>query len=177
MNDVVHEQLECMQTGIRRIAEQIPAMPLDDVLLMRLMMLAGLGVSDELESRLRPHRLTESEFRTLLTLFGSPGGNAFPSELCRFTSQKPTNMTRITNDLVKHGLVNRRPCEHDRRRVELHITAAGRNLARTLLPDLFEPVQVALTGFSEHEKRQLQTMLRRIIVNLGQLPDACGDTP
>ncbi len=177
MNQAATDPLECMQAGIRRLAEQVPTLPAEDVVLMRLLMLAGLGVGEELELHLRPHRLNESEFRTLLILFSSPDGSAFPSELCQYASQKPTNMTRITNHLVKNGLVTRQPCKQDRRRVVLRITAAGRALASRLLPQLFLPVETALAGFSAPEKQQLQRMLHRIIVNLGQLSDVRGAPP
>lgn len=172
----VDDCLECMQTGIRRLAEQVPALPEDDVLLMRLLMLGGMAAGDELEVLLRPYQLGESEFRTLLILFSSPQGSAFPGELCQYATQKPTNMTRITNSLVQRGLVTRMPCREDRRRVVLRITAQGRRLARKLLPMLLAPIQAVLGNFSDHDKRELKRMLHNITVNLGRLADARGET-
>lgn len=171
MNQVIAERLECMQAGIQRLAERVPGLPGHDVALIRLVMLGGRGIGDELEAWLRPHRLGESEFRTLLLLFSSPDGSAFPGELCRYAAEKPTNMTRITHELVKRGLVMRKPYEADRRRVLLCITSRGRDLSGRLLPMLFEPVRTALAGFSPREKSELTRMLWKLMINLGQLSD------
>ncbi len=167
--------LESMQAGIERVAERMPAMPRDDILLVRLLMMSGNAVATELENLLRPHGLNESEFRTLVILFGSPDGSASPGELCQFATQKPTNMTRITNDLLQRGLVTRRPSERDRRRVVLSITESGRRFARRLLPQLFVPVSATLADFSEQEKAELRRLLTKLVHGFDSLADARGD--
>lgn len=163
--------LESMHAGIDRVADRMPAMPRDDVQLIRLLMLGGSAVTGELEDLLRPHGLNESEFRTLVILFSSPDGRAFPGELCQFATQKPTNMTRITNGLVKRGLITRMPSEEDRRRVVLSITGQGRRFARKLLPLLFAPVTATLAGFTRKEKCELRRLLTKLVHNLDLLLD------
>lgn len=169
--------LDFMRTGIERMAERMPSMPGHDVLLVRLLMMSGNTVADELENLLRPHGLNESEFRTLVILFSSPDGSAFPSELCQFATQKPTNMTRITNDLVERGLITRMPSEQDRRRVVLSITEQGRQFARRLLPILFPSVSALLADFSDEEKGELGRLLTKLVHNLDNLLETRGATP
>lgn len=161
--------LDFMRTGIERVAARMPSMPGNDVLLVRLLMMSGNVVADELENLLRPHGLNESEFRTLVILFSSPNGSAFPSELCQLATQKPTNMTRITNDLVERGLITRMPSEQDRRRVVLSITEQGRQFARQLLPILFPSVSAVLTGFTAQEKSELTRLLTKLVDNVDNL--------
>ncbi|HET7267242.1 MAG TPA: MarR family transcriptional regulator [Oleiagrimonas sp.] len=163
-----------MQTGIQRVAESIPAMSQTDVVLVRLLMMSGVVVNDELEYLLRPHRLNESEFRTLAILFSSPDGRAYPGELCQYATQKPTNMTRIIDTLVERDLVTRSRSAQDRRRVVLQITPQGRRFTRQLLPMLFPYVDATFKGFSADEKQQLDRLLRKLIHNLDSMLAARG---
>lgn len=166
------EQLQSMRAGIDRIKDVVPGMPVLPVLLTRMLMTSGLLVTGELERALRPFGLSESDFRTLIMIFASPDGRAFPSELCQFASQKPTNMTRIVDGLVRQGLVTRTPSAEDRRRIILHITRSGRELAARILPQLFPHVRELFAGFSERECRQFETLLQKLINNLSAtLPD------
>jgi MarR family transcriptional repressor of emrRAB len=164
--------IELIDEGAQRVRESVVDLPLREATLARMLLLSGDGVRRSLEQSLKPHQLNDSEFQTLMILYSSPDGCSTPGELCDYTSQGATNMTRITNMLVKRGLITRRASEHDRRRVQLQITASGRRLVRTMLPSLFPNLAVMFDGFSDHDKRTLDRLLRRLAGNLDQL-----DTP
>lgn len=161
--------IDKMDEGIGHIGLAFPDMPIPQALIARLLLLVGGTLQGELEHSLKPHKLNDSDFLTLMILFSSPDGSSSPSELCEYTSQGPTNMTRIANALVKRKLITRGTSEADRRRVLLTITAEGRRFVRKLLPPLFPRVDAAFAGFSPSELRSLGRLLRKLAGNLDQL--------
>lgn len=160
-----------MDEGIGRLSAALPGMPSEDAKLSRLMMLAGGGLQEHLGRTLKPHRLNHSEFLTLMVLYSAPDGSSTPGELCEYTSQGATNMTRIGDALVKRGLILRAASPEDRRRVQIRITASGRRFVQKMLPTLFPRVSAMFRGFSGTEKAQLSRLLRKLAHNLDQLDE------
>lgn len=158
-----------MDEGIARVSEIIPQMPAPEVRLCRLMLMLGGNIEEDLEFTLKPHKLNHSEFLTLMILYSQPDGSSTPGELCEFTTQGATNMTRIANALVKRGLITRGASEEDRRRVLIRITPPGRRFVQKMLPPMFPRVAIMFAGFSATDKRQLDRLLRKMGGNLDQL--------
>jgi MarR family transcriptional repressor of emrRAB len=160
--------IDMMDEGIERIIPLIPRLPVVEAKLSRLMLMVSGSVNDELEAGLKPYKLNHSEFLTLMFLYGRPESSSTPGELCEFTKQGATNMTRIGNMLVKRGLITRGGSDDDRRRVVMRITAAGKRLVLKMLPPLFPRLDTVFSGFSETEKKQLNRLLRKMADNLDQ---------
>jgi MarR family transcriptional regulator, negative regulator of the multidrug operon emrRAB len=161
--------IEMMDAGIERVTHIIPSLPATEATLARLMLMVGSGVEQELESNLKPHKLNHSEFLTLMILYSRPDGSSTPGELCEFTSQGATNMTRIGNALVKRGLITRAAAAQDRRSVSIRITPAGRRFMQKVLPPLFPRLDAMFTGFSATDRRHLNRLLRKLAQHLDQL--------
>ena len=168
------DYMQGIETGVTQVSRRMP-LPLQDVMLVRLVHLAAEGLTLRFLQVLRPYGLNESDFRVLMQLYSSPSGTAYPSELCAFVVQTPTNMTRIADALVNRKLVTRTPGAQDRRRIELHITPAGRRFVGKLLPKLFPILQTAFSDLDDGEKRLLQGLLQRVIAGADSesLPMAC----
>lgn len=160
-----------MDEGIERLSDALPDLPADKAKLSRLMLMVGNRLQEELEHTLKPHRLNHSEFLTLMILYSSPDGSSTPGELCDYTSQGATNMTRIGNALVARGLVVRSASEEDRRRVRIGITPDGRRFVQKLLPTLFPRLSAMFDGFGEGDRRQLGRLLRKLADNLDRLDE------
>lgn len=166
------ECLAHMDEGIGRVGEIFPDLPVQEVVLTRLLLLVGGNLLGELERDLKPHGLNESDFRTLMMIYSR--GSATPTELCEYAQQGATNMTRIANALVKAGLITRATSAEDRRRIVLSITTAGKRMVRKILPPLFPNVHGAFASLTANDKRTLDRLLRQIAVNLDSLtqPDS-----
>ncbi|EIM01290.1 MarR family transcriptional regulator [Rhodanobacter thiooxydans] len=164
--------ISMMDEGVDRVSRIIPQIPALEARLCRLMMMLGEDIEEELEFKLKPHKLNHSEFLTLMILYSRPDGSSTPGELCEYTSQGATNMTRIANALVKRGLIIRGGSEEDRRRVLIRITPAGRRFVQKMLPPIFPRVATMFTGFSDTDKRHLDRLLRKLAGNLDQLDES-----
>lgn len=158
-----------MSEGIGRVSQIIPQMPAAEARLCRLMLMVGNGLEEELEFKLKPHKLSHSDFLTLMILYSRPDGSSTPGELCEFATQGATNMTRIANVLVKRSLITRGTSAEDRRRVVIRISPAGRRFVQKMLPPMFPRVRAMFDGFSETDKRNLDRLLCKLARNLDQM--------
>jgi MarR family transcriptional repressor of emrRAB len=161
-----------MDEGIGRVGQVIPALPAAEARLTRLLLMVGATLDEAVERELRPNKINHSDFLTLMILYSRPDGSSTPGELCEYTSQGATNMTRIANALVKRGLITRGASKEDRRRVVIRITPAGRRFVQKLLPPLFPRVSAAFAGFSEVDKRSFSRLLRKLADNLDRMDEA-----
>ena len=168
------DKIKRLDEDLAELRKAVPDVPAD-VGLCRILLLIGERLQDELAHKLRPHKLNDSEFRTLIMLFSRPGGTSTPSEVCLFTALGVTNMTRIANALVKRGLITRGHSAEDRRQVVLQITPAGKHFVQKMLPNMVARLHLLFDGFSRSERSSLNRLLRKLAHNLSQLENAAGD--
>lgn len=158
--------VDALYEGVDRVAENIDGLPKCQVLLIRLLLLTGEALQRDVEAKLKPFDLNDSDFRTLMMLYSSQDGSSTPSELCALAEQKPTNMTRITNLLAKRGLITRSHATQDRRQIVLTITAEGRRFIRKLLPPMFPEVISKFACFSDTERKTFEHLLKKLALHL-----------
>jgi MarR family transcriptional regulator, negative regulator of the multidrug operon emrRAB len=170
------EHIKRLDEGFAGIRKAMPELS-EDAKLCRLVLMVAGRMQEEFERKLRPYKLNDSEFRTLVMLFARPDGSSTPGELCVFTSQGATNMTRIANALVKRGLIIRGPSAEDRRQVVMQITAAGRRFVQKMLPGMLPSLQLIYTGFTQTDRRHFSRLLRKLAANLSHLEHEAGDPP
>jgi len=162
---------------IRRLVGTDIELPLVETLVLRFVVLLGRELSMLLERTLRSHGLSETDFRTLLTLYSQPGGVAHPGELCASVARSPANMTRIADGLCERGLITRVPSAEDRRRTVLRITPAGEALVKELTPQSARRNQAILARVPEPQRAALLEQLRVLIAAMDEYEaacDACG---
>ena len=105
----------------------------------------GRLVERQLQELLRPTGLERSEFSVLASLLLAAGGQS-PTELSRTVVQTTSGMTKTVNRLEGRGLVERRQPADDARRVDVVLTADGRELAQSLLSGLVAEFSGPLVG-------------------------------
>lgn len=153
-------QLHMMEDNLRSLANLMPDVPARELLICRLIVHIGRELSVMCEQTLRPFGLIEAEFRVLSTIYTQPEGAAHPGELCVRASQSPANMSRISDALVKRGLITRVLSAADRRKMVLSITPRGESLVRDLLPKFWAPLQHLLKNVPATDQQQLVELLK-----------------
>lgn len=157
------DRLHAVDASAKRWLEGVPEFPAEDVMLMRLIRVASLGITAFTDPALRPTGLTESSFHTLVVAMASGDDGTTPSALCEQVGQNHANMTRILSVLAKEALVQISPDPRDARRRRIVATAAGHALVRHYAGRFQPIVHTAFGSLSTAEKRALQSMLRRLI--------------
>src|ERR1700730_5661332 len=99
--------LELLEANLKALSVRMPEVPITSILLCRILLHLGREMGALFEQKIRPHGLTEAEFRVLTTLYSHPNGVAHPGDLCARASQSPANMSRISDALVDRHLITR----------------------------------------------------------------------
>jgi MarR family 2-MHQ and catechol resistance regulon transcriptional repressor len=84
------------------------------------------------------------------------------------------NTNAALKQLTRRGWVRQTPNADDKRKIRIHLTPKGRELFYRAFPLALQAREQALTNFSEEEIATLQSLLKRITMNLDVEPDNGG---
>jgi MarR family 2-MHQ and catechol resistance regulon transcriptional repressor len=104
------------------------------------------------------HELTPSEFGVLEALYHK--GPLLLGDVQRRILVSSGGATFLVDRLEKRGLLERRPCESDRRARYAALTPAGRALMVEIFPDHAEAIRRAMSGLGLGDQREAIDLLR-----------------
>jgi DNA-binding MarR family transcriptional regulator len=119
-----------------------------------------MAFSRALRLELAEHDVTFAQFVHLEQLWNEDG--LTQTELSRRVGVETASSTPILDQLEKHGLVDRRRNEIDRRKINLHLTAKGRALRSALFAAARKVNKVARRNLSASEVAVLFSILNRL---------------
>jgi MarR family transcriptional regulator, negative regulator of the multidrug operon emrRAB len=122
--------------------------------------------SDLIKAVLKGHNLNNVTHTALMMMYGSEQQTLTPSELSNASGERPTNVTRICDELLHKGLIERHHSTEDRRRVVLRLTRKGEHLVEQFQPELWQLLGTIYADFGSAELHQLTGLLRRIVARL-----------
>lgn len=112
-------------------------------------------VSSEMNATLAPHGVTEAQYNVLRILRGRHPEPYACSEIGERLLDRTPDVTRLLVRLEARGLVRRQRATHDRRVVEVEITAEGLEV----LSHLDDPVTATLDRLTVHlDRDELATL-------------------
>ncbi len=121
---------------------------------------AAESVAARTQQHLAKHRLTSSQFGTLEALYHL--GPLCQRELGAKLLRTSGNITMVVDNLEKRQLVVRKPDPHDRRMVQVHLTAPGRRLIKKVLRPHIAGIVDAMTALSATEQETLRRLCRTL---------------
>ncbi|MBB4079927.1 DNA-binding MarR family transcriptional regulator [Lewinella aquimaris] len=95
-------------------------------------------------------------------------GDASQTDLANGTFKDAPTVSRIIDKLAKKKLVERRRFPNDRRRYQVVITEAGRNIHERIMPYVKDLRRQTWEGLTEADYERLQELLRHIRGNFGE---------
>lgn len=119
------------------------------------------------DERLKPLSLTQSRWITLTHLKYEDGMQQH--QLARLIGVESPSLVRTLDGLEQLGLVERRPCPHDRRGKTVHLTAQASSLMSEMGTILDDTRNQVLAGLSEQQIKEFSRMAEHISHNLHQL--------
>ncbi|MFM0213094.1 MarR family transcriptional regulator [Paraburkholderia sediminicola] len=148
--------------AVARAHRRAASMSLGDTNIGILIRLNHGFVMDWLNRHLAPFGVTNVCYFTMVMLYSTPDNLANPSDLCRATGETRGNMTRICDELVEKGLIQRITNADDRRRVDLSLTDEGIAMLRQIVPKLRKEIAGVYKAFTEEEKSTLVGLLTKL---------------
>lgn len=126
-----------------------------------------------IDERLAPLGLTQTRWVTLYHLWRLGDGQP-QCDLARAIGVEAPSLVRTLDQLSEQGLVERRPCDQDRRTKRVYLTAAATPLLERIDDVVREARNEMLAGLEEAEVATLADLLSRIEDN-GLALQARGD--
>lgn len=148
------------------LAENLPDFPLDRTLTFRMVRLAAERLGTNLNQCLKAEDITENLWFALLSLYAAPNHETLPSRLSDLLCLTRTSATRLSDDMVARGWVERSSNAQDRRQTVLKLTEEGEAFIRRMQPEITEKRGSVWAGFDEADHRELQRLLGKLIDNL-----------
>jgi DNA-binding MarR family transcriptional regulator len=115
---------------------------------------------DVLEPVFEAHGFTLVQFQILALLRDGIAVN--PKHICTQFRHNSGALTRVIDQLAERGLLERSRRDRDRRKVELELTPAGREVIESLIPLVVEKLNLALADFSTAEVQELMRLLLKL---------------
>jgi DNA-binding MarR family transcriptional regulator len=143
------------------IVEPAPAKPAHGIL--RLINRVRVELIDALDRELAAFDISAPQLFVLSSVANGEADSA--AGLCKTISYDPGAMTRMIDRLQQKGLVRRVPHPEDRRAMNLELTVAGKALFPQLIVAKDRVHAQFLRGFSDDDRRTLETLLHRMLAN------------
>lgn len=140
-----------------------PLLADDRLTALGLVLEAWTGIREAWEPEVEEAGITGSEFDVLIRLARSDGNRLRMSELAAQSTVTHSGITRLVDRMVEAGLIDRTPCETDRRGSNAQLTAAGMELVLGLLPRHLATIdRVLINPVGEEDLAVFLGSLRRI---------------
>lgn len=120
---------------------------------------------------LSQYAVTAAQGYTLLTI--PQEGSMTMNELSEAMGLANSTMTRMVDNLVRKGLMYRKPDDEDRRVVRVGIAAQGQIVRRTLEKAQQEQMQEALSEIQEDERPAIVHALEQVNKSIEKALKAC----
>jgi MarR family transcriptional regulator, organic hydroperoxide resistance regulator len=117
-----------------------------------------------LADELGPHAVTTTQWSALRVLWTGDGFSQV--ELARRMMVEKASLTALLHAMETAGLIRRTRDPEDRRKVNIHLTAAGRRLRDKVLPLAGKINRRATRSLTVTEVQQFELLLTKIVENL-----------
>lgn len=123
---------------------------------------ATLVIIDAFLRHMAVYGLRPVDFSVLSLIAHNPGITS--RQLCTSLNIQPPNLVGLINQLQKRELITRRPHPRDGRAMGLHLTPAGRRLAKQAEVTASELEAGATSRLTPAERKTLMQLLKKIYV-------------
>ena len=109
----------------------------------------GHWITDQVSKELKEFGITEPQYNVLRTLKEANGKPATVQDILEKMVQRSSNVTRIVDKLIAKGLVDRKECPSNRRKVDITLTPSGFKFLKKLdkkVEALHQPLMKNLSG-------------------------------
>ncbi|MGB6153657.1 MAG: MarR family transcriptional regulator [Pricia sp.] len=121
-------------------------------------MLVDAKINETIAATLKPYEVSLQQFNVLRILRGQNGKPANLSTLNERMVTKMSNTTRLVDKLLLKGLVERRTCPSNRRKIEITITDQGKGQLEKMDRAMTDAEDKILENLSHEELEQLNVL-------------------
>ncbi|ASK27617.1 MarR family winged helix-turn-helix transcriptional regulator [Neisseria chenwenguii] len=153
-------------TALQLLSERLPNFPESQVRVSRLMRVVTERLTGRLNEGLKSYGINENLWFAMMAVYVSPNSEILPSRLSDLMDLTRTSATRLSDEMVEHGWVERHINQQDRRQIVLKLTAEGEAFIQKVWPFVSAKSGEAWAAFTEEDYAQLQHLLDKLFKNL-----------
>ncbi|WP_051940721.1 MarR family transcriptional regulator [Stenoxybacter acetivorans] len=150
------------EESLDRLNVDFPEINTEIILYDRLIRALNIEKRNNLNQFLNKQGMNESQWYALLAVYFSEGQEILPSELSEALNLTRTSATRLSDEMVKMGWVNRFTHPIDRRKITLKLTQKGVDMVHKLIVPVNRLRQNAWLVLTEEEQKQMYTFLQKM---------------
>lgn len=170
MSDIP-DSFEAAEKCLDLTAARLQDYPQERARVARLIAHIQRGMEQSASTRLKPFGLNYSAYNAVMMLYGAPDYSCSASELSDATGEKRTNITRISDELLAAGFIERHQALDDRRKVILRLTDKGRQTAEAAQPTMWASLEALYGGFTPAEMQEFLRLLRKQLTHMDRRED------
>ncbi|RNC85482.1 MAG: MarR family transcriptional regulator [Balneola sp.] len=125
----------------------------------------GHWITDQVTKELKEFGISEPQFNVLRILKGAKGSPLTVETIQKGMVQKSSNITRLIDKLIIKGLVDRKECAENRRKMDITITEEGSSLLETLNKKVDELHHPMMDNLSPEELDSLSSLIIKLKSN------------
>ena len=127
--------------------------------------LTGHWITDQVGQVLKEFGITEPQYNVLRTLEQAKGQPLTVQQLLEKMVQRSSNITRIVDKLISKGLVERKECPSNRRKMDITITATGSKYLKKLDKKVVSFHEPLMKNLSKKELETVKTLIQKLKSN------------
>lgn len=156
-----------MVQTIHSLSENLPEFCHKQTLTARFLQISAERISTHQNKCLREFGINENLWFALLIVYVSPRHEVLPSRLSDLMDLTRTSATRLSDEMVDRGWIQRSVNEKDRRQIVLKLTHKGETFIRSVQPIIAKKHRELWSDFSDDEYQNMQKLLDKLLMRLG----------
>ena len=156
-----------LTNALRLLSERLPEFSEPQAQISRLLRVVTERLSGNLNESLKEFGINENLWFAVMAVYVSPDSEILPSRLSDLMDLTRTSATRLSDDKVERGWVERHINQQDRRQIVLKLTAEGEAFIQKVWPQIANRDQNVWEAFAEEDYAQLHHLLSKLLTRLG----------
>ncbi|SET31505.1 transcriptional repressor MprA [Thorsellia anophelis] len=169
MNENKNLSFQSIEEKIRQYASRYEDYPLQAMLMYRMHVHIHHKMQDARNAILKENDINETLFMALIIIDSKPDRVIQPSELSSILGSSRTHITRIADELVARGWIERYSTEQDRRCLFLKLTESGVNFLAKISPKQFANLNHVWSALSFEEHIIYEKLSRKLLSKIEEL--------
>lgn len=168
LTDMNPSTFQPFESRIDEFSNRHPDAPKREIILSRLYFHVFKLINEKQNHRLSAFGLNSTSWFALIMIYSTTDNAINPCNLSYAMVSSRTNITRLSDELVEKGWVERHASGEDRRKIVLSLTPKGRQLVETVLPEQWRYYRELWAGFDAGELEQFETLLRKLLARIDE---------
>ena len=156
-----------LTNALRLLSERLPEFSEPQAQISRLLRVVTERLSGNLNESLKEFGINENLWFAVMAVYVSPDSEILPSRLSDLMDLTRTRATRLSDEMVERGWVERHINQQDRRQIVLKLTAEGEAFIQKVWPQIANRDQNVWEAFAEEDYAQLHHLLSKLLTRLG----------